>query len=385
MSPAGSMISPAEVRAAAAKRFARDARTWASLPASVPRLEMPLHPPTQASALRLGPEAPAWTAVWRDPGFAAEVTWETRNWSSLGAQEVPVRCALEGAAAIAEAAGTSAAWRVLEQRADELRQRWGGRGEASDAALADAVRREAPRLGSLDDLDFRLLLAVLEWVAEHPTSGFFVRQLPIHGIHTKWIEEHRRLVLTFVGAVTGLPSMGLADTPSTIRMRVLDPALRPDGLTDVSAPVADLSAMTIRPSTIFVFENLQSVLAMPEMHDAVVLHGNGYAVGRLGGVPWIRESRILYWGDLDSNGFAILDQLRHSCPHVESILMDHATLDGHLDLVGIEATPNKGTLTRLTAEEAAVHARLAREGDLRLEQERVEWASALSALRRAVR
>jgi hypothetical protein len=34
---------------------------------------------------------------------------------------------------------------------------------------------------------------------------------------------------------------------------------------------------------------------------------------------------VLYWGDLDTHGFAILDELRAHCPHAESLLMNRAT------------------------------------------------------------
>jgi hypothetical protein len=54
---------------------------------------------------------------------------------------------------------------------------------------------------------------------------------------------------------------------------------------DVSAPVAALAAIDITPGAVFVFENLESVVAMPPLQDAVVIHGSGYAVDRLGRIP----------------------------------------------------------------------------------------------------
>ncbi|WP_243833389.1 Wadjet anti-phage system protein JetD domain-containing protein [Frigoribacterium sp. PhB116] len=372
------MLGPADLRAAAAAKYAREARTWAADPTSSPRLDVPLHPPTQATALRVGPDAPAWARSWRDPGFAAEVLWETRNWASVGTQQVPVRCVIEGTEAIAAAAGTTGEWLLLRHRSDVLRERWGGRGV--DEALASAIRTETPRLLDLGPLDFDLLLGVLDWVAANPTSGLYLRQLPIHGIHTKWIESHRRLVFAFVGAVTGESTLGLASSPSLIRLRVLDARLRPAGIGDLAVPAATLTAWAPAPTTVFVFENLETVLAMPDLPGAVVVHGSGYAVDRLAAVPWIQSSRIVYWGDLDSHGFAILDTIRRGCDDVRSVLMDEATLDAHADLIGHEASPHRGVLARLTPGESTALHRLRDGGDLRLEQERIDWRFAVDAL-----
>jgi hypothetical protein len=43
-------------------------------------------------------------------------------------------------------------------------------------------------------------------------------------------------------------------------------------------------------------------------------------------------ARILYWGDIDTHGFAILDRLRTGMPHMRSLMMDQATLQAHRSL-----------------------------------------------------
>lgn len=45
--------------------------------------------------------------------------------------------------------------------------------------------------------------------------------------------------------------------------------------------------------------------------------------------PWLRNAQVVYWGDLDPSGLAILAGLRRSLPEVQSILMDDATLNLH--------------------------------------------------------
>lgn len=98
-------------------------------------------------------------------------------------------------------------------------------------------------------------------------------------------------------------------------------------------------------------------------------------------LPWVRATPVWYWGDLDSNGFAILHRLRVGHPRVTSVLMDETTLLGHRDLWVPEPTPARGAYPNLSDAEHATLARLRAEGDVRLEQERVPWDYAMRALR----
>ncbi|MET4097130.1 Wadjet anti-phage system protein JetD domain-containing protein [Arthrobacter sp. UYCu712] len=91
----------------------------------------------------------------------------------------------------------------------------------------------------------------------------------------------------------------------------------------------------------------------------------------------------LYWGDLDTHGFRILDQLRAVHPHVASVLIDEATLLAHRDAWGIEPGRSRAVLTRLTAAEAAVSTSLGNDAfgsSVRLEQDLVRWDWALGKL-----
>ena len=130
----------------------------------------------------------------------------------------------------------------------------------------------------------------------------------------------------------------------------------------------------------FVFENLETVLAMPDLPGAVVVHGSGYAVPRLSAIPWIRDGSVLYWGDLDSDGFAILHALRSGCSNVTSVLMDDETLFAYRDLWVPETKPAVGTYATLTAGERRALEHIRGEGNIRLEQERIDWELALGRL-----
>ncbi|MEC5148501.1 Wadjet anti-phage system protein JetD domain-containing protein [Cryobacterium sp. GrIS_2_6] len=378
------MVTVDDARARALKKAMSDQRDWAAFGGEDARLEILLHPPTERAALDDQGAAIAWVRAWQAAdatGATVKVTWGVRQWSRIGAQNVPERCVLRGADAIAAFAGTAASrdWRVLRERAALIRVAFADRA-ASTGALAAAIRTHARTLQQLAETDFATLLLVVAWLAEHPASGWRIRQLPIRGIDTKWLEGHRAVVESLHAAVSGRVSLGLLDAPTMVRVRFLDPAMRPGGLCDVIAPVEELAALDIAPSVVFVFENLETVFAMPELPRAVVVHGGGYAAPRLSGIPWIQAGRIIYWGDLDSDGFAILHALRSGCTNVTSVLMDEETLEAYRDLWVPEPKPAAGTYATLTAGERRVLERIRSEGNVRLEQERVAWKYALAQL-----
>jgi hypothetical protein len=110
----------------------------------------------------------------------------------------------------------------------------------------------------------------------------------------------------------------------------------------------------------------------------VVVFGAGYGFDILAKARWLHDRRLFYWGDIDTHGFAILDQLRGYFPHARSFLMDRETLMAHKSLWGREPRQEIRELPRLDPEEKALYddLRYNRLRDqLRFEQERVgfDW------------
>ena len=119
------------------------------------------------------------------------------------------------------------------------------------------------------------------------------------------------------------------------------------------------------------------------MTDSLIIFGAGYGFETLVEAAWLVRCRIHYWGDIDTHGFAILDQLRAHFAHVESFLMDRATLLAFETQWGEEDRQTLRDLPRLNAEEGALYDdlrdnRLPR--NLRLEQERIGFGWVEAAL-----
>jgi hypothetical protein len=147
--------------------------------------------------------------------------------------------------------------------------------------------------------------------------------------------------------------------------------------------VDELAATQLPAPRVLVVENEVTYLALPPLPGTLAFFGAGFDVLRLGRVPWLRDRDLAYWGDLDTDGFVILDRLRGLLPTVRSVLMDLDTLTAHQSQWTTDPRPSRAELDRLTPDEAQVY-RVLRDNELgpsvRLEQERVNYAHAAATL-----
>ena len=136
-------------------------------------------------------------------------------------------------------------------------------------------------------------------------------------------------------------------------------------------------------SRAYVIENEITYLAFPAPAAAMVILGGGYAVPVLEPLGWLAGIDVVYWGDIDTHGFAILDRLRQHLPHARSMLMDGATLLGHREHWTTEPSPTAAALSRLDRAESALYADLisnAYAPSVRLEQERIRFSAVEKAV-----
>jgi hypothetical protein len=253
--------------------------------------------------------------------------------------------------------------------------------------------------------DFDRLTALLAWLEANPASGLYLRQLPVAGLDTKWLEKRTGLVASLLRSlrdaeeggegvadinVHGL--FGLRKPAHRVRLRILCPAMRRvvGGLADIEAPAAELAALPLEPKSGVVVENLETGLALPDLPGTVAVMRLGNAVGALGALPWVvGAAAVVYWGDLDTHGFAILDRARRAVPQLRSVLMDEGTLLSHRSLWGQEAVQSPNLpLDALTEQERSVYDCLKANvwgTRIRMEQERPGWAEAMTELTCALR
>ena len=273
--------------------------------------------------------------------------------------------------------------------------------EKQQPKLRSWLRKRSLRALELAD-DWPRLLEIVAWLTLHPRSGAYLRQVDIPGVHSKFIEKHRP-VLTELFDLALPPEAdtesaprpsgfcrryGFRDKPLRLRFRILDPdlALLATGTDQDIAVTHDTFARLDLPvKKVFITENEINFLTFPDVRQSMVIFGAGYGFEMLAEADWLHDCDLHYWGDIDTHGFAILDQLRSHFPTALSFLMDRETLLAHQSHWGKEPQPEKRELERLNKEEYALyddlrHNRL--RDRLRLEQERIGFAWVAGALAR---
>jgi hypothetical protein len=362
-------------REALAKRYRARRRDWLAGVGEWPMV-LPLGIPSEPDAQRQPDGVRAWVAAWQQWQGAGEIVWAERHWSSLGTQSLPERLLLPGAASVAAFIGEGRLWQQAVSRYQRLAARW--------PAMAARLPRHFDVLADYPDAEIERLEALLEWLQANPRSGLYARQLPIAGLDTKWLEGRMALIAGLLGEVN------LRPIPHLVRFRLLDETLRRrlGGLSDIAARVDDLAGLDLPVSRVFIVENLQTGMAFDDLPGSLVLLGLGYGVSALASLPWVARAQCVYWGDLDTHGFAILDRARSCLPQIESVLMDEETLLRHRSLWVAEKEQCSAGLPRLTPVEQAVYRGLREQRwgvNVRLEQERIAWNYAWPVLQDAAR
>lgn len=326
-------------------------------------------------------------------GYGYDLVWREINHRQLGRNSMPAAASIPSEADALRMIGRGAEARRFDALAGATLEAF---------PLLRAWVRAHP-LALLEHGDsWRQVLAVLDWFVRHPRPGLYLRQLDIAGIDSKFIEARKGLlaelldqVLPAEAVVAGALGIkqfearfGLLSKPPMIRFRLLDCEHFIGGLSDLTVPVGQFASLQSGVERVFVTENEVNALAFPSVRAGMVVFGGGYGIDRLAEAEWLRSRELLYWGDIDTHGFAILDRLRMNLPHARSILMDEATLHAHRHLWGKE-DPDKrfaGDPARLTLAEKTLFLELRDDCHaerLRLEQERIGYTWAADAIRAA--
>ncbi len=339
------------------------------------------------------PEVRRWIAQLSAAAGPYRIEWRSVNHRVLGANEIPSEIWID---TLEDALGLISKRRAAEQFADLV-----GLTREQRPELIPWMAKRPLRALELAE-DWPQLLAIVTWMLKHPRPAIYLRQIDLPAVHTKLIEGHRGVLAELLDLVlpeaaidaahAGIGGFcrryGFLDKPLRVRFRVLDSNIRllpTESEQDITLTRVSFSSLEPPVSKVFITENEINFLAFPDVPEAMVIFGAGYGFDNLAAALWLQRKDIYYWGDIDTHGFAILNQLRGFFPHAVSFLMDRQTLLDHRPLWGVEAHPETANLARLNAEENALFDQLRQNhwGDrVRLEQERIGFDFLRDVLRR---
>lgn len=391
-----SWTTPADIRARLQKMWDQGRLLTARL-ANEPLFPLTLHLRGPDSKTLLGDFAAArtWAQALEEAAGRGgyQITYRTIHHRQLGTNQMPESVIFET---------ERQALRVLKQeQAAETASRLANLTLAAFPCLEPWVHRNPLKLLTHAE-DWGRVLAVLEWFRAHPRPHVYMREIDAPGVDTKFIESRRSLLMPLLDAVlppeaitasaTGAAAFetryGLRRKPALVRFRLLDPALAdalPWGrVSDISVPAQEFANLTLPVRCVVITENEINGLAFPDLPGGMVLFGLGYGLERLADCAWLHSVPLLYWGDIDTHGFAILSRLRGVLPNARSLLMDRQTLLDHRTHWSQEKDPCRHPLASLTEEEEELYATLVAGGlgeRVRLEQERIRYGRVFEALR----
>ena len=357
-------------------------------------LGVPLRGPSAGELAERFGEVQAWAVRWERPDAKLlRLEYKKVGGRAIGANRIPCRAWIDSFGQL---------WELLGVSRDVRRF----------AELADATRAACPRLGPwmtahpMRVLGLRdcwpQLVGTVRWIADCRQRDMYLRQVDVPGSDTKFIEQHRGILADLldlqldgqldpaIRRTDFAGRYGFRRKPEYVRFRLPGSAVSPGfgQFSELTVRAAELTAAPPEVTAAYVAENEITYLAFPVPEHAMVIFGGGYAVSALERLSWLAGTRLVYWGDIDTHGFAILNRLRRRFPHASSMLMDRATLLAHRSQWVTEPSPTDAALDLLAPDEASLYRDLA-DGTLgpsvRLEQERVRFSALEQALRQQPR
>lgn len=229
--------------------------------------------------------------------------------------------------------------------------------------------------------DWNDILKVLDYFSKNPQPQLYIRELPIE-VHTKFIERHKAVIGELLDIVIKEyintnekefeKRYNLHYDEPTVRMRLLDKTLTKKffyGLDDITIPISLFLKLQIPISKVYIVENKVNFLTFPLIPNSIVIWGKGYGVASIKESELLKSTELIYWGDLDAQGFEILSQFRSYFGQVKSLLMDKATFDNYFEKEC--GTPSKINFKlNLTTEEEELYQYI-KVNNYRLEQEKI--------------
>tara|TARA_R110002050_G_scaffold585_1_gene4208 strand:- start:161 stop:1312 length:1152 start_codon:yes stop_codon:yes gene_type:complete len=229
------------------------------------------------------------------------------------------------------------------------------------------------------------LMKVCTYFKLNARPNLYLRELPI-SVHTKFIETNSSILSELLDILIEPFSnkeqkrfekrFNLKFSQPLIRFKILDSKISEDffsGLNDISTTVSQFNQLSLPIERVMIVENKTNLytiaLTLPEYKKTMVIFGSGFKVENLKEANWLKFVEIIYWGDIDVQGFEILSQVRNYFAQTKSFLMDEKTFDEFFE-------KDKGVLSKsnvqlnLTSTELSIYQKI-KENNWRLEQEKI--------------
>ncbi|MBX2933858.1 MAG: hypothetical protein KF825_06410 [Ferruginibacter sp.] len=213
-----------------------------------------------------------------------------------------------------------------------------------------------------------------------PPHAYYVRDLPIE-VHSKFIEQNKSLLKKLLDILVpdewkNITSNDFSEryflrrVSTYTQIRILDEELKPHlGYDECSLTLEDAAWLDWVPKNVFIIENQICFLTFPKVKNSVAIFGEGFKSRISKDIPWLNQTNLFCWFDLDTAGFEMLNMIREHYPDAASFLMDEKTYK-LFEQFSVNNAGKKKSLPLLSSEEQKMYQFLL-QNNKRLEQERI--------------
>lgn len=242
---------------------------------------------------------------------------------------------------------------------------------------------EAPHLVLKYREQWHDIFSVIDFLSEREIKKYYLRNIPVP-VHTKFIEANKQIIWSLLQfqypsrfSIPGLSFeevLGLKQKPYLFTLRWLDKEMANSSLHGIEVfglSVEELCKQSWQPEHVWMVENETALYMLPEIKKGLAIWSRGKALSLLKNIPMFSKAKLHYWGDLDEEGFVMLNDLRRIYPHAISRFMDVDCITEHLQFLDIQPKfYNRDNLELLTKPEQEAFAFLIKKNG-RLEQEKI--------------
>jgi hypothetical protein len=256
---------------------------------------------------------------WRDwtERHGLTLTWRQRRVRGTE-QELPTHLLVSDIDTAARITGWHESLEIARTRAGALRDRY------PNLQTPNKVLRQVL---NYDEVDFDLLCRASDWFASRAAAGSLPpltpRQVPVEGLHSKWLNTRHALVRS----LADVDDLGLLPPhPPRLHFTYIDPDhLAVGGRKHDCITVGDHVKLPYTPRVVIISENKDTAIHFPPMSAGVTVEGSGRGGTTAAAFAWITNAdAVFYWGDMDPDGFEILDGFRAVGVPARSLLMKRA-------------------------------------------------------------
>ncbi len=227
------------------------------------------------------------------------------------------------------------------------------------------------------------IFSVTDYLINNELSHYYLRNVPVP-VHTKFIEKNKQLIRSLLQFLQPTlfeqpdqsfeEALGIKQKPYLFTLRWLDmeaAKVNLHGIEVFGLSVEELRKQLWQPDEIWVVENETALYMLPDIKNGLVIWSRGKALSLLTSIPMFTTTNLYYWGDLDEDGFSMLNDFRAMYPKVQSRFMDIACITTHQPYLDIQPRIyRRDKLEQLTSDEHEAFDLLEQKNG-RLEQERI--------------